>query len=131
VSVVGFIFGLLLHHAPTSAVAIGGLGGAISATVSMTTGELEKSETRWRDRLDVGLAMGASTLVGSMLPVLPFFWFSRTTAVLIAIGLCIVVGTWIGIERRQGLVGFVKTYLILAGAVGLTLAVVSAIPASA
>jgi len=40
VSVIGFIFGLLIHKSPESAIAIGGLGGSIAAGISMGTGEV-------------------------------------------------------------------------------------------
>ena len=94
-------------------------------------GEYEKSDEHWTVKIRLAVAMGVATLVGSMLPVLPFFYLARTPALVVACGLCVLVGAWIGFEKRAGLAGFVKTYAILLGAIGLTLAVVAAIPSSA
>lgn len=131
VSVIGFIFGLLVHRSPESAIAIGGLGGAVSATVSMGTGQFESCDGAWHRRLKPALAMGVATLIGSLIPVWPFFVFSKPVA-LVAAGVgSLAVAGWIGYEKRKGLSGFMAAYVSLILAAGISLIVVSLIPASA
>ena len=130
VSIAGFIFGLLIHGSALGAIAIGGLGGAVSATISMSTGSFESAVGTLRHRLRDAVSMGVATLVGSMVPIWPFFAFQRTNA-LIAAGIgCLFVATWIGKERHAGVKGYVTAYLTLVGAAGRSLLVVAAIPNS-
>jgi len=129
-SVIGFVFGLLLHHSPTAAIAIGGLGGAISATVSMSVGTFESEDGAWHRRLINALFMAAATLIGSAVPIWPYFLWSKTPALIAgAIG-SLLVASWIGYEKHARWKGYVTAYATLLGAVGLTLLVVSLIPAS-
>ena len=128
VSVVGFLFGLLVHHASRQMVASGGLGGAIAATVSMSWGIYEAQDGLWHEKLRNAVAMGVSTFLGSFVLVLPFFLFARTTALLVSGGACLAVAGWIGWEKRRGLRGFLKAYAVLLSAVGLTLLVVGSVP---
>jgi VIT1/CCC1 family predicted Fe2+/Mn2+ transporter len=131
VSIIGFVFGMLVHKSPESAMAIGGLGGAISASISMGVGEIEKGDEPWHNRLDVGLAMFLSTLVGSLVPVWPFFVWGKSTGMIVSAIGCLVVATWIGYEKRRGWRGFANAYTTLVLAAGLTLLIVSFIPQSA
>jgi VIT1/CCC1 family predicted Fe2+/Mn2+ transporter len=128
VSVVGFLFGLLIHHAPRALVASGGLGGAVAATVSMSWGIYEAQDGPWREKLRNAAAMGVSTFLGSFIPVLPFFLLARTAALLVSAAACLAVAGWIGWEKRRGLRGYLKAYAVLLSAVGLTLLVVGAVP---
>ena len=48
VSILGFVFGMAVHKSPEAAMAIGGLGGSISAGISMGVGEIEKGDESWR-----------------------------------------------------------------------------------
>src|ERR1022692_2727201 len=80
VSVLGFVFGLVLHGAPPSTIVIGGIGGAIAAAVSMSTGEIEKSEGPLKRRLPVAFSMFLATMIGSLIPVVPFFFLSGAAA---------------------------------------------------
>lgn len=130
VSVTGFIFALLVHKSPESAIAIGGLGGALAAGISMGVGEIEKGDEPWRARLPVGIVMLLATLVGSLIPVLPFFIFSKSVALIVAGGGCLIVATWIGFEKGKGIQGYVTAYVVLLLAAGLTLGVISLIPQS-
>jgi len=131
VSVIGFIFGLLIHKSPESAIAIGGLGGSIAAGISMGTGEVEKGDGPWKARLPLGIVMFTASLIGSLIPVWPFFVFSKSVA-LLASGIgCLVVATWIGFAKQSGWKGYLTAYSTLILAAGLTLAVVSLIPQSA
>ena len=131
VSVLGFIFGLLIHKSSESAIAIGALGGAISATISMGTGAYESAEGKWHRRLQNATAMAIATLVGSLVPVWGFFVFSKSGALLAGGIGCLVVATWIGRMKKKGTKGYASAYLTLILAAGLTLGVISLIPSSA
>ena len=128
VSILGFMFGMAVHKSPEAAMAIGGLGGSISAGISMGVGEVDEG---WRKRLPVGLAMFIATLVGSLVPVWPFFFFPMRLAGIIGGVGSLLVATWIGYAKRDGWRGYVTAYATLALAAALTLVIVSLIPQSA
>ena len=131
VSITGFIFGLLIHHSPESAIAIGGLGGAIAAGVSMGFGEYEKHDGDWRSSLPVALVMFVASLGGSLVAVWPFFVFSSGVALVVSLTGCLAVATWIGYMKHKSWRGYATAYATFAVAAGITLLVVSLIPASA
>lgn len=131
VSITGLIFGLLIHKSPESAIAVGGLGASISACVSMATGEFEKGDGPWHERAKVALTMLASTLIGSLIPIWPFFVFSKGTALLSAGLGCAAVAGWIGRIKRRGWRGYASVYFTLLLSIALTLGVVSLVPQSA
>ena len=128
VSVTGFVFGLLVHRSPESAIAMGGVGGAVAAGVSMGIGELEKHDGPWYRGLKIALTMFVASIVGSLVAVWPFFVFPTSLALLVAGLGCVAVATWIGYEKRKGFGGYVAAYITLLVAAGLTLGVVSLIP---
>src|SRR5665213_3107816 len=111
VSITGLIFGLLIHKSPESAIAVGGLGASISACVSMATGEFEKGDGPWHERLRTALTMLTATLIGSLVPIWPFFVFAKPVALMIAGLGCVAVAGWIGWTKRKGLKGYVSVYL--------------------
>jgi hypothetical protein len=131
VSIIGFVFGLLLGHASPHLIAIGGLGGAVSATVSMSCGTYESEDGAWHRKLGNAAVMACATFVGSMVFVWSFFVFSRDIALGVGGLGALAVATFIGHEKAQGRPGYLKAYAVLFCAVGLTLAVVAAIPSSA
>jgi VIT1/CCC1 family predicted Fe2+/Mn2+ transporter len=131
VSIVGIIFGLLIHHASSSTIAVGAIGGAVAATISMTAGVYESVEGTRSRRVKDATAMALATLVGSLVPVWPFLVFGRVTALVVASIGCFVVAGWIGRAKAKGVRGFIEAYLTLLAAAGLTLLIVAAIPASA
>ena len=130
VSITGFVFGLLVHKSPESAIAIGGLGGAVAAAVSMSVGEYEKHDGPWRPSLHVAVVMFMASLIGSLVAIWPFFVFGKSLALLIAGLGCLSVATWIGYQKHKGVGGYVIAYITLLAAAGLTLGVVSLIPQS-
>lgn len=130
VSIIGFVFGLLVHDASAATIAIGGIGGAVAAGVSMGAGEIEKSGSPWRSRIRIAITMFIASFVGGLIPVWPFLIFSNPVALLFAAIGCILVALWIGYEKRQGWRGYVNAFGVLLVAAGLTLLVVSLIPAS-
>lgn len=131
VSIAGFIFALLAHHSPQSAIAIGGFGGAIAAGVSMASGEFTKGSGPRGPRARTAGVMLLASLLGSLIPTWPFFLFDARVALLLAALGCVAVATWIGFEKRQGIGGYVVVYMTLLLATSLTLGVVLLIPQSA
>lgn len=132
VSIVGIVYSGLLIHASNHTIATIGLGAAISATVSMTDGVYEASfEDPKRLRRLKALAMLVATLVGSLVPIWPFWVFDRTTSLVIGGIGCLLVATWIGQQKRRGWRGYVRSYVSLVAASGLTLLVVAVIPGAA
>lgn len=82
-SALGVITGLIVAGTPTgSRILAGALGLAVAATVGMGAGEYLSDENR---NLRLALVMAAATLVGSILPALPFA-LGYGTAQLIASG---------------------------------------------
>lgn len=130
VSIVGLVYGGLLVGASNRVIATMGLGAAISATVSMTDGDYEANEDkprglRWRK----AAAMLVATLVGSLVPVWPFWVLrSRWGALVVGAAGCVVVASWIGWEKRRGWRGFARSYVSLVCASALTLLVIVVIP---
>jgi hypothetical protein len=130
VSIVGLVFGLLLHHSTHAAIAAGGFGAAISAALSMSAGEVVKSGAAIRSRLLVASAMLSSTLIGSLLLVWPFAVPSFSTGsdlALAALG-AILVAVWIAVEKGGTLRSWVETFGILFGVAGLTLLLTWCLP---
>ncbi len=131
VSIIGFIFGLLVHKSPESAIAIGGLGGAVAAGVSMGFGEYEKHDGDWRSSLPVALVMFAASLGGSLIAVWPWFVFGKSVALTLSLIGCMAVATWIGYMKHKSWRGYATAYATFLVAAGITLLVVSLIPTSA
>jgi VIT family len=131
VSITGFVFGLLVHHSPESAIALGGLGGAIAAAVSMSVGEYEKHDGGWRQSLPVAGVMLGASLLGALVAIWPFLVFATPLAILVSAIGCLAVAAWIGYEKHQGFRGYVVAYGTIIGAAVITLGVISLIPQSA
>jgi VIT1/CCC1 family predicted Fe2+/Mn2+ transporter len=128
VSIVGVVFGLLIHHAARGVIGVAALSGAVAATVSMSSGIYEAQEgTRRRKLRDAGV-MGVSTLIGSLVPAWPFFVFGRAVAIAVGSVGCLLVACWIGWEKRAGLRGYRNSVLVLLGAVAATLLIVGWVP---
>jgi VIT1/CCC1 family predicted Fe2+/Mn2+ transporter len=134
VSLVGLVFGLIIAHASRHDFILTGLGAAISATVSMSTGEFEAAKGEMRARLSGATAMGIATMIGSLLPIVAFFWLPHGPALGISAALCLAAAAWVGYEKRKGLecqmhwyTGYASSFAFLLGAAGITLGIVSAI----
>jgi VIT1/CCC1 family predicted Fe2+/Mn2+ transporter len=133
VSLVGLVFGLLIAHASRGTIRLTGIGATLSATVSMSTGSYESAAGAWHKRLQNAGAMGISTLIGSLVPIIAFFWFGRTTALIISAVGCLAVAWWIGMEKRKSIEaprwfsGYASAFGTIVAAAGITLGVVSAI----
>ena len=130
VSIIGFLFGLLIHHASGGLIAIGGIGGSASGAVSMAGGEYESQSGTALARCRYAAVMGLTYLGGSMVPVWPFLCVVAPWTYLCAGFGALAVATWIGYEKHAGWRGYATTYGLLVGAVLITLGIVAAIPAS-
>ena len=131
VSIIGFVFALLLHGSPVAAIAVGGFGGAIASGVSMGAGEFTKSEAPLHRRLPLAAIMLIATLIGSLVPVWPFFIFGRNGAIVASAIGCMAIATWIGYEKRKGATGYLTAYATLTASATLTLGIIALIPQSA
>ena len=130
VSIVGFIFALLLSHSSNHLIALGALGGAISATVSMAAGEFESAVGKFWAKARGAISMGIATLLGSLVPVWGFFFFPRTIALWVAGVGSALVALWIGYEKHKGVRGYLGALGTLLGACLITLLIVSLLPAA-
>jgi VIT1/CCC1 family predicted Fe2+/Mn2+ transporter len=130
VSIVGFIFALMLNGSSNHLIAIGALGGAISAMVSMGIGQFESTDGTLTHRAAAAVFMAVATLVGSLVPVWGFFLFDRPMALVAAgIGSVAVAGV-IGWAKHKGVKGYVGAFVTLLLAVGLTLGVIALLPSA-
>jgi VIT1/CCC1 family predicted Fe2+/Mn2+ transporter len=119
-SALGVITGLIVAGTHTgSRILAGALGLAVAATVGMGAGEYLSDESR---NLRLALVMAAATLVGSILPALPFA-LGYGTAQLIASGtLTVAAALTIGHYR-----GYRLTLSILVVVAAVTVALTTAV----
>ncbi len=120
----------MLSHQSNHLIAIGALGGAISAMVSMALGQFETTEGKLHVRVGAAVAMAGATLVGSLVPVWGFFLFSRPTALAVAAAGSLAVAGLIGWAKHKGIRGYVEAYATLVSAVALTFFVLSLLPST-
>jgi hypothetical protein len=119
-STLGVVAGLLAARATGPKILAGAIGIAVAATVGMAAGQYLSDGTRNLRRASV---MGLATLVGSVLPALPFV-FGAAVAVQVASGVVTFVAAgFIGHFR-----GYLVTYsiLLLVGLVTVGLSVLVA-----
>jgi VIT1/CCC1 family predicted Fe2+/Mn2+ transporter len=120
-STLGVVAGLLATHANASHIVAGAIGIAVAATIGMGAGQYLSDEQRnlrqadKRQNLRKAFVMALATLVGSVLPALPFL-FGRSKACIVAsIVITLLAGGVIGHYR-----GYVVTYAILIVVAALT-----------
>jgi len=112
-STLGVVAGLLATHSNASHIVAGAIGIAVAATIGMGAGQYLSDEER---NLRKAFIMALATLIGSILPALPFF-FGRSTACIVAsIVITLLAGGIIGHYR-----GYVVTYAILIVVSALTI----------
>lgn len=131
VSIAGVIFALLVHGSPSATIAIAGLGGAIANSISMGAGDFEQASGSLKTRWGRAVVMSTASLIGTLVPVWGFFVFARPTALLVGGVGSLIVAAWIGYEKHKGAPGYVEAFGILVAATGITLGIVSLLPASA
>ncbi len=104
-STLGVVAGLLATKSTSQHIIAGAIGIAVAATVGMGAGQyLSDGERNVRKAWVMALA----TLVGSVLPALPFMFGTSTACVLASAGITILASAVIGHYR-----GYLVTYAIL------------------
>jgi VIT1/CCC1 family predicted Fe2+/Mn2+ transporter len=83
----------------------GAIGIAVAATIGMGAGQYLSDEQR---NVRKAVAMALATLIGSVLPALPFVFGSSTACVVASLAITLLAATVIGHYR-----GYVVTYTIL------------------
>lgn len=127
-STLGVIAGLLATHSNASHIVAGAIGIAVAATIGMGAGQYLSDEQQNMGKADKqrnlrkAFVMALATLVGSVLPAVPFLFGSSTACVVASIVITLLAAGVIGHYR-----GYVVTYTILivvaALTVGLSIAV--------
>jgi len=104
-STLGVVAGLLATRANASHIVAGAIGIAVAATIGMGAGQYLSDDQR---NLRKAMVMAVATLIGSVLPAVPFFFGKSTACVIASIGITMLAATIIGHYR-----GYVVTYTIL------------------
>ena len=118
-STLGVVAGLLATKSSASHIVAGAIGIAVAATIGMGAGQYLSDEDR---NLRKATVMAVATLVGSVLPAVPFLFGTSLACVLASIGITLAAAAVIGHYR-----GYIVTYAILIAVslltVGLSIAV--------
>jgi hypothetical protein len=104
-STLGVVAGLLATHATPSKILAAAIGIAVAATTGMGAGQYLSDGKR---NLRKAMVMAVATLIGSVLPALPFIFGASLACVLSSVAITIAAAGVIGYYR-----GYVVTYLIL------------------
>src|SRR6516164_3591116 len=92
-STLGVVAGLLATRSTASHIVAGAIGIAVAATIGMGAGQYLSDEQR---DLRKALVMAVATLIGSVLPALPFFFGTSLACVLASVGITILAAAVIG-----------------------------------
>lgn len=104
-STLGVVAGLLATNATTPKILAAAIGIAVAATIGMGAGQFLSDGER---NVRKACVMAAATLIGAVLPALPFIFGTSLASVLAAITITILAASVIGHYR-----GYVVTYSIL------------------
>ena len=104
-STLGVVAGLLATHATPSKILAAAIGIAVAATTGMGAGQYLSDGKR---NIRKAVVMAVATLIGSVLPAVPFIFGASLACVLSSIVITIVAAGLIGYYR-----GYIVTYLIL------------------
>jgi VIT1/CCC1 family predicted Fe2+/Mn2+ transporter len=118
-STLGVVAGLLATGSTAPHILAGAIGIAVAATIGMGAGQYLSDGQR---NLRKATVMAVATLIGSVLPALPFIFGSSLACVLASVAITLIASAVIGHYR-----GYAVTYAILivvsALTVGLSIAV--------
>ena len=104
-STLGVVAGLLATKATAPKILAAAIGIAVAATIGMGAGQyLSDGKRNMRNAIVMALA----TLIGSVLPAVPFVFGTSLACVLCSLGITLLAAGVIGRYR-----GYVVTYLIL------------------
>jgi len=104
-STLGVVSGLLATHASAPKIVAAAIGIAVAATVGMGAGQYLSDRAR---NLRSAFVMAAATLIGSVIPALPFVFGDSRTCIAASIGATVLAAGVIGHYR-----GYLVTYSIL------------------
>ena len=104
-STLGVVAGLLATKASAPHIVAGAIGIAVAATIGMGAGQYLSDEQR---SLRKAIVMALATLIGSVLPAIPFVFGTSTGCVAASLLITLLAGAVIGHYR-----GYVITYTIL------------------
>ena len=104
-STLGVVAGLLATRATAPHIVAGAIGIAVAATVGMGAGQYLSDDQR---NVRKELVMAVATMVGSVLPALPFIFGSSLVYILASGAITLIAGGMIGHYR-----GYAVTYTIL------------------
>jgi VIT1/CCC1 family predicted Fe2+/Mn2+ transporter len=105
-STLGVIAGLLATGASANKILAAAIGIAVAATIGMGAGQYLSDGQR---NLRLAIVMGLATLVGSVLPAIPFIFGASKACILASIVITLAAAGVIGHYR-----GYLVTYSILA-----------------
>ena len=104
-STLGVVAGLLATHASASKIVAGAIGIAVAATVGMGAGQYLSDGRR---NLRSAVVMALATLVGSVIPAVPFLFGDSRACIAASIVVTALAAAFIGHYR-----GYFVTYSIL------------------
>jgi VIT1/CCC1 family predicted Fe2+/Mn2+ transporter len=104
-STLGVVAGLIATKSSAPHIVAGAIGIAVAATIGMGAGQYLSDGRR---NMRKAIVMGLATLVGSVLPAVPFIFGTSLACVLASVAITLVAAGVIGHYR-----GYVVTYAIL------------------
>ena len=104
-STLGVVSGLLATHATASKILAAAIGIAVAATVGMGAGQYLSDGAR---NVRKAVVMAVATLVGSVIPAVPFFFGDSRACIAASIAATVLAAGVIGHYR-----GYLVTYSIL------------------
>lgn len=104
-STLGVVAGLLATRATAPHIVAGAIGIAVAATIGMGAGQYLSDDQR---NVRKAVVMAGATLIGSVLPALPFVFGTSLACVLFSVGITLAASAVIGHYR-----GYLVTYAIL------------------
>ncbi len=110
VNVLGLSLGLYAAHTSSHIILIAGLAAGFSESVSMGsveyTSELaDKNRDKKESLLYRSIIVGFSALLGSVMPIFPFFFLDSRTSIYISIIICTVILFGLGISKARTIGG--------------------------
>ena len=104
-STLGVVAGLLATHASASKIVAASIGIAVAATVGMGAGQYLSDGAK---NLRNAIVMAVATLIGSVIPAVPFLFGNSRACIAASIAVTAVAAAFIGHYR-----GYLVTYAIL------------------
>ena len=112
-STLGVVAGLLATRATSNHIVAGAIGIAVAATIGMGAGQYLSDDQR---NIRKAVVMAVATLIGSMLPALPFIFGTSTPCVVASLVITFIAAGVIGHYR-----GYAVTYGILIAVSAITI----------